>query len=103
MSDEPNGIDEEIEVWRPDAIFYVNWITPVSSFMELALDMGQKSPRDNEPIFDLRVLMSWEEALILRDMHNNQIMHFEEQVRPIWKGDAPTFLDDFEPDSENGS
>lgn len=88
---------------RPPLVIYANWVTPTAGHFELALDFGQKFIREDEPTNEVRVFMSWEEAVILRDILNNQIAGFEEhvgQIRVVKGPEYPVGLDDDEQDED---
>jgi hypothetical protein len=83
---------------RPPVVVYANWITPRPQQFELVLDVGQKIFGEDEPTFDVRIFLSWEEASVLRKMLNSQLASFEEHVGPIRVGEPLAFPpEDFGP------
>jgi hypothetical protein len=80
--------------------YYVNWIRPHGNPQDLALDLGFYRTLSDPPDPDSDVewlaqaVMTWEEAVILRDMLGDQVTLYEEQVAEIRRwGDSPPELD----------
>lgn len=66
-----------------EGVVYVNWVRYRSSPYDLSLDVGYRSNPGPPQDFPIRLVMSWEQAKILRVLLEDAVDGFEENVGPI--------------------
>jgi hypothetical protein len=66
-----------------EGLIYVNWVRYISSPYDLSLDVGYRADPGPPEEFPVRLVMSWEQAKILRLLLEDAVDGFEENVGPI--------------------
>ena len=66
-----------------EGLIYVNWVRYRSSPYDLTLDVGYRANPGPPQEFPVRLVMSWEQAKILRILLEDAVDGFEKDVGPI--------------------
>jgi hypothetical protein len=73
--------------------YYANWVRPFGGLYDLTIDFGYNRQEGDEPEPEwlARIVLSWEEAVILSEALGMQIAQYEDQVGEIrrWGGEPP--------------
>lgn len=82
-----------------EGLIYVNWVRYISSPYDLSLDVGYRSEPGPPDEFPVRLVMTWEQAKILRLLLEDAVDDFEENVGSIREIEGkPVDVTDLTPD-----
>ena len=76
---------------NPPVRYYANWFTPDLGAFDLALHFGYNRAVPPDPEWLATIVLSWEEAVIVRDILDSQIAQYKEHLGDIrtWEGTPP--------------
>jgi hypothetical protein len=64
-------------------VIYVNWVRVMGSPYDLVLDLGFRIEDTPPPTFPIRAVMTWEQARGLRELLQEAIGQYEQEVGDI--------------------
>ena len=64
-------------------VVYANWARTEATPFDLAVDLGYRTAPGPPSHYPVRVIMSWEQAVSLRDLLDHVIAEYQEEVGPI--------------------